>query len=481
MSLTKQLWLAISLVMALAFGCSLLVSVLSARHYLEQQLQVKNIDNATSLALALTQMAKDPVTVELQISAQFDAGHYQFIRVASPNGQLLAERVSKSTAQGAPAWFVSLIPINAKPGKAQVLDGWKQFGTLSLASHDQYAYQTLWDGTVELFLWFLAGSLVIGLAGTLAVRAITRPLKDVVGQAKAIAARRFVSVPLPRTPEMRAMAGALNEMVERLKSMFAEEAERLEALRRQANYDAVTGLADREYFMAGLREQLSGEQHASSGALVIVEIADLAELNARLGHRQIDQALTQFGQVLNAVYADRDSAAVGRLRGSDFAVLCPGEDSPSKAASQVHAKLSSDWLPLLMSQKPDLFHVGAVPYRQGETVSDLMVRAEQALALAKGKGPNSWHALQTTNPGLSMGADQWRALFDTAIRGDLFSLATFAVRDGAGKALLHNEAVLRLRRAPEQPPVSAGEFMPMAAHLGMTAPIDLAVVGLALG
>ncbi|MEK9777030.1 MAG: GGDEF domain-containing protein, partial [Quisquiliibacterium sp.] len=168
-------------------------------------------------------------------------------------------------------------------------------------------------------------------------------------------------------------------------------------------------------------------------------------------------------------------------RGSDFAVLCPGEDSPSKAASQVHAKLSSDWLPLLMSQKPDLFHVGAVPYRQGETVSDLMVRAEQALALAKGKGPNSWHALQTTNPGLSMGADQWRALFDTAIRGDLFSLATFAVRDGAGKALLHNEAVLRLRRAPEQPPVSAGEFMPMAAHLGMTAPIDLAVVGLALG
>ncbi|MEK9777031.1 MAG: LapD/MoxY N-terminal periplasmic domain-containing protein, partial [Quisquiliibacterium sp.] len=309
MSLTKQLWLALSLVMALAFGCSLLVSVLSARHYLEQQLQVKNIDNATSLALALTQMAKDPVTVELQISAQFDAGHYQFIRVASPNGQLLAERVSKSTAQGAPAWFVSLIPINAKPGKAQVLDGWKQFGTLSLASHDQYAYQTLWDGTVELFLWFLAGSLVIGLAGTLAVRAITRPLKDVVGQAKAIAARRFVSVPLPRTPEMRAMAGALNEMVERLKSMFAEEAERLEALRRQANYDAVTGLADREYFMAGLREQLSGEQHASSGALVIVEIADLAELNARLGHRQIDQALTQFGQVLNAVYADRDSAA----------------------------------------------------------------------------------------------------------------------------------------------------------------------------
>jgi len=50
MSLIKQLWIAIALVMTLAFGGSLVVSVLSARHYLEQQLQVKNIDNATSLA-----------------------------------------------------------------------------------------------------------------------------------------------------------------------------------------------------------------------------------------------------------------------------------------------------------------------------------------------------------------------------------------------------------------------------------------------
>ena len=59
MSLTKQLWLAIGLVMAIAFGGSMLVSVLSARHYLQQQLQVKNIDNATSLALALSQLDKD--------------------------------------------------------------------------------------------------------------------------------------------------------------------------------------------------------------------------------------------------------------------------------------------------------------------------------------------------------------------------------------------------------------------------------------
>ena len=89
MSLVKQLWLAIAMAMAVAFAGSLVVSVLSARDYLQQQLQVKNIDNATSLALSLTQMEKDPVSVELLVSAQFDVGHYRFIRLTSPTGEVL--------------------------------------------------------------------------------------------------------------------------------------------------------------------------------------------------------------------------------------------------------------------------------------------------------------------------------------------------------------------------------------------------------
>ena len=134
MSLIKQLWIAIALVMTVAFGGSLVVSVLSARHYLEQQLQVKNIDNATALALSLTQMDKDPVTMELQVAAQFDAGHYRFIRLTAPNGETLVEKVYEGKLEGAPSWFARLIPIRAEPGQAMVQDGWKQFGTISLAS-----------------------------------------------------------------------------------------------------------------------------------------------------------------------------------------------------------------------------------------------------------------------------------------------------------------------------------------------------------
>ena len=205
MSLIKQLWIAIIVVMTIAFGGSMVVSVLSARHYLEQQLQVKNIDNATALALSLSQLPKDPVTVELQVATQFDAGHYRFIRIVSPTGQTVVERVFTGQLQGAPAWFARLIPIRAVPGQALIQDGWKQYGTLTLASHEQYVYKSLWDGTLELLLWFVLGSVITGIAGTLAIRFITRPLGDVVGQAEAIAERRFLRIAEPRTPELRSV------------------------------------------------------------------------------------------------------------------------------------------------------------------------------------------------------------------------------------------------------------------------------------
>ena len=118
MSLTKQLWLAIGLVMALAFGGSMLVSVLSARHYLQQQLQVKNIDNATSLALALSQLDKDPVTVELQVAAQFDAGHYRFIRLTDDWADRPMHMCVKPGAIPAPTRRLLQFLTEAAPGSA---------------------------------------------------------------------------------------------------------------------------------------------------------------------------------------------------------------------------------------------------------------------------------------------------------------------------------------------------------------------------
>ncbi|UUZ72501.1 EAL domain-containing protein [Polaromonas sp. P1(28)-8] len=480
MSLIKQLWIAIIVVMTIAFGGSMVVSVLSARHYLEQQLQVKNIDNATALALSLSQLPKDPVTVELQVATQFDAGHYRFIRIVSPTGQTVVERVFTGQLQGAPAWFARLIPIRAVPGQALIQDGWKQYGTLTLASHEQYVYKSLWDGTLELLLWFVLGSVITGIAGTLAIRFITRPLGDVVGQAEAIAERRFLRIAEPRTPELRSVVRAMNSMVERLKALFSEEAARLEALRQKVNLDALTGLSGREHFLSQLRELLVGEDSGAEGVLVMLRVNDLTMLNARLGHQRADALLQQLGGVLKASMREHSGQQAGRLKGGDFALACPGITSPAQAASELHQRLNQAWLPNWVAEVPDLFHLAAVPYQRAESMGDLLSRADEALARAEAEGPNSWHASEADSGSTARPAEQWRSLLTEAVASGKLRLAFYRVVGSDSQNAIHQEGVIRLQIDDTGTLLPARDFMPMAAHLNLSAPIDLEVVRLAI-
>jgi diguanylate cyclase (GGDEF)-like protein len=480
MSLIKQLWIAIALVMTIAFGGSLVVSVLSARHYLEQQLQVKNIDNATALALSLSQLPKDSVTVELQVAAQFDVGHYRFIRIISPTGKTVVERASTSALQEVPSWFVKLIPIRAIPGQALIQDGWNQYGTLILASHEQYAYKSLWDGSLELLLWFVVGGVATGLVGTLLMRFITRPLGEVVGQAEAIAERRFLTIPEPRTPELKSVAHAMNEMVSRVKAMFNEEAARLEVLRKKVNHDAVTGLSSREYFLAHLRELLEGDQFGSSGSLVMVRLLALNELNARLGHQQADALLKDIGTTLYDRDNGHDGYRAGRINGAEFAVICPTFETAEAAAIHIHTRLAHEVLSKWSNRVPDLFHISAVRYHRAQNMGELLARADETLAQAANKGANSWHAIDDDHAKAAVPAEQWRTLLTEAVAGGRLALSFFPVMSGDGASALHREGVIRLQVDAQGTLLTAGDFMPMAAQLNLTAPIDLSVVKLAI-
>ena len=81
MSMYRQLWLAIMLSTLLALIGSLLASTMSSQAYLNEQLRMKNADNATVMALSLSQKNVDAVELELVIASMFDNGHYASIRV----------------------------------------------------------------------------------------------------------------------------------------------------------------------------------------------------------------------------------------------------------------------------------------------------------------------------------------------------------------------------------------------------------------
>lgn len=480
MSLIKQLWIAIALGMTLIFGGSMVVNVLSARHYLEQQLQLKNIDNATALALSLSQLPKDLVTVELLVSAQFDVGHYRFIRIVSPTGQTLVEREFTRALEGVPRWFVDLIPIRAVPGQALIQDGWNQYGTLTLASHEQYAYQSLWDGTRELLLWFVIGGVIAGGIGTLLIRTIARPLRDVVKQAHAITERRFVRLIEPSTPELRSVVRAMNSMGARLKVMFGEETARLEELRQRANLDPLTGLSGRAHFLSQLRDLLTGESFGPEGSLVVVRLNDLNTLSAKLGHQRTDLLIQQLGALLKDGCDDSLGQQAGRLKGGEFAVVYPNIALARQAAAALHQCLSQHWLGHWSTDVPDLFQVGAAHYHREQDLSDLLSQIDEALAQAATQGANSWFASDSGTGRAALPAEQWRSLLTQAVTGGKLRLAFYRVIGSHNQAAIHQEGLIRLQLDPAGELLSAGDFMPMAAHLNLTAPIDLQVVKLAI-
>ena len=111
MSLIKQLWIAIIALLLLSFIGSLAISITTSRDYIEQEVRIKNADNATALALSMSQLDKDLVTLELLIAAQFDTGYYRRITLRNTDDSVLIERSAEEYSGDVPAWFRQLIDL----------------------------------------------------------------------------------------------------------------------------------------------------------------------------------------------------------------------------------------------------------------------------------------------------------------------------------------------------------------------------------
>lgn len=474
MKLTRQFWLAVAAIMTIAFGISFLVSAWSAKSYLEDQLRLKNIDNANSLALSMSQIEKDPVVIELLLAAQFDIGHYKQIKLTSPSGKVMLERVSDAPIDAVPAWFVTLIPLSTEPGVAQVQDGWRQYGTLTVISSNRFAYHALWEGNVRLLLWFLVGVLVCDVIGTLILRSILRPLGEVVRQAEAIGARRFITIEEPHTDEFRSVVRAMNTLSGQVREMLDDESERLEQLRYEAHHDALTGAWNREHFLKKVQYALEDESAAPVGALFILRLPDLIKLNKELGRETTDTLLKRMADSLRSVCLN-ESCHIGRLNGTDFAVIAPNVDSIGELARQMSARA----LLAINDPSTDTEHtvlLGATPYHHGEVLSQVLTRADMALGRAEQEGGSAVE-LDVPHvdwkPAASL-ISAWHVLIETALNTGRVQFATYPVLDSQG-ALIHYEAPARMQIVESSLWMSAHEFMPWASRLGMTERIDEAV------
>ena len=245
-------------------------------------------------------------------------------------------------------------------------------------------------------------------------------------------------------------------------------------LRRRMQHDPVTDTLTRAPFLNQLQAHLKSEKDDASGALVMVRVARLAELNQQLGHAATDALLAQLARRLEQWARSHGHGTVGRLNGSDFGVILPRHHDLQELGKTLQQPLES----LSTEQSIDTSLASALrQYSQGESQAELLASLDGALAAAETRGLNGQEIVdQPASSVLYTRHDEWRQALAEALAQGVF-LAHYPVLDAQGR-LIHFEVPSRLRLKGEWRP--AGVFLPWVSRLAMAPTLDLAVVSAAL-
>jgi diguanylate cyclase (GGDEF)-like protein/PAS domain S-box-containing protein len=251
-------------------------------------------------------------------------------------------------------------------------------------------------------------------------------------------------------------------------------------LERQANYDSLTGLANRNLLRDRLEQMLAhANRHGQAAAVVFIDLDDFKFINDSLGHRAGDDALKLTASRLAACV--RDSDTVARWGGDEFVVVVrlePEGDHDAQTATLAITEIVQRILievsqPLVLGDAEFTLSCSAglsVYPHDGADAENLLRNADSAMYRAKSLGRGRFHFYTE-----QMGAQvQERLELETALRRAVdreeFELHYQPKVDLRSGRISGVEALIRWRH-PERGLVPPGLFIPLAEETDVIVPI----------
>lgn len=165
-----------------------------------------------------------------------------------------------------------------------------------------------------------------------------------------------------------------------------------EIIWRQANYDSLTGLPNRNMFYDRLSHDIKNASRAGKRlAVLFIDLDRFKEVNDSLGHSVGDALLVEAAKRLNGCVRETDTVA--RLGGDEFTIILSGINDQRCAEMIIQMILLELAKPFHLNAK--LAYVSAsigvtfFPDDAG-TADSLMKNADQAMYAAKNNGRNCW-------------------------------------------------------------------------------------------
>jgi diguanylate cyclase (GGDEF)-like protein/PAS domain S-box-containing protein len=254
---------------------------------------------------------------------------------------------------------------------------------------------------------------------------------------------------------------------------FSEHVASQERIQRLAQYDALTGLPNRELLRDLLDIRIRSADPAGLNLIVLaVGLERFALINDSLGQSAGDRVLVKLARRLR--HCVGDTSIVARLGSDEFAIILSDPTSPAPQVAQVTRRLMDTLAPPMLVGGEELYvacSIGAARFRSaGLAADELISNARIALRDARQRGGRSVHTFTPRHRTRDLERLRLEADLHRAIQRAEFALHYQPRIDTQSGQVRSIEALLRWQR-PGAGWMSPGRFIPIAEETGLINPI----------
>lgn len=195
--------------------------------------------------------------------------------------------------------------------------------------------------------------------------------------------------------EIGELANNINHMIRAIRATQEKSAESEKRLQITANYDALTGLPNRNHFLIRIRKIIERSVQARFyGALLFVDADKFKSVNDTYGHAVGDGLLIEFSKRIVETVGNKESAC--RYGGDEFLIFLMGyNENDTESVCKTLVKKMREPFNIAGNKFNLSASVGvALMPKDAKNLDELMEKADAALYVSKGNGRDQFNFYQ---------------------------------------------------------------------------------------